>query len=89
MHAYFRKFRLLVIDEKSMISIGFQMVHQIDLRLRTMMASPTESFGRMTFFGMQEIHEYCVVCHAGRWQSLVMSVSLLETLRMMFFFKYK
>ena len=36
MQAEFRKCKLLIVDEKSMI--GFKMLHQLDMRLRSVMA---------------------------------------------------
>ena len=43
MQVEFRRCKLLIIDEKSMIE--FKMLHQIDIRLRSIMACPDVFFG--------------------------------------------
>lgn len=48
LQAEFRRCKLLIVNEKSMG--GFKMLHYIDIRLRSIMARPTDFFGGKKFY---------------------------------------
>ena len=70
MQVEFRKWKLLIMDEKSMI--GLKMLNQIDQRLRPIMAYPDELFGGINLQSYS-CHCFCTIVFELIRQNLVFS----------------